>query len=62
MSPTTLHVKPSREGLIVLEPSSKQPLPAEGKEVSRTTYWLRRLRAGDVVEVPAKNAKPQLPK
>jgi hypothetical protein len=58
MNPTTMHVKPAREGLIVLEPSTKQALPPEGKEVPRTTYWLRRLRSGDVVEVPAKAAKP----
>ena len=59
MHPTTMHVKPAREGLKVLVPSTKQALPPEGMEVPRTTYWLRRLRAGDVVACQPKAAKPQ---
>lgn len=57
MKPATFHVKPSREGLKVLVPGTKQALPPEGAEVPRTTYWMRRLRSGDVVEVTAKSAK-----
>lgn len=53
----TMHVKPGREGLIVLVPVTKQALPPEGAEVPRTTYWMRRLRSGDVVEFTPKPAK-----
>jgi hypothetical protein len=46
-----------KEGVRVVEPISHTPLPAEGALVEESTYWLRRLRDGDVTaEVPA--AKP----
>lgn len=38
-------------GLIVRDPNTRQPLPAEGRDVQPTAWWTRRLRAGDVVEV-----------
>lgn len=41
------------DGLDVLDPRDGMPLPAEGRRVERSTYWLRRLRSGDVTEVPA---------
>jgi hypothetical protein len=44
-----MFVKPA-EGLKVRDDASGQHLPAEGKEVPETTYWLRRLRSGDVVK------------
>ena len=54
-----LFIKP-RSGLIVRDPldDKYRPLPAEGKHVERSTYWLRRLSAGDVVEAePPRKAK-----
>lgn len=45
-----MFVKPA-EGLRVLDPASKQPLPAEGREVPAVPYWHRRLRDGDVLAV-----------
>lgn len=47
----TLHVKPA-EGLTVLDPETRQPLPAEGATVANNTYWARRLRDRDVVLLP----------
>jgi hypothetical protein len=44
-----MFVKPA-DGLKVRDEASGQHLPAEGKEVPETTYWLRRLRSGDVVK------------
>lgn len=38
-------------GRLVRDPITKQHLPAEGAPVPATPYWLRRLRAGDVVEI-----------
>ena len=38
-----------KEGLRVKDPKTMQPLPPEGKRVKLDTYWLRRLKAGDVI-------------
>ncbi|MCW5666479.1 MAG: DUF2635 domain-containing protein [Piscinibacter sp.] len=46
-----MHVKPA-DGLTVLDPETRQPLPAEGATVANTTYWARRLRDQDVVLLP----------
>ncbi len=35
-------------GLRVIDPATRQALPAEGADVPRSTYWLRRVREGDV--------------
>jgi hypothetical protein len=44
-----MHVKPA-DGRKVMDPRTKRHIPAEGIRVSeRDTYWVRRLRAGDVV-------------
>jgi hypothetical protein len=44
-----LYVIPAA-GLAVLDPRDGQALPPAGKTVPRTSYWLRRLRSGDVTE------------
>jgi hypothetical protein len=42
-----------KPGLIVRDPQTRQPLPAEGIEVSEdNTYWLRREREGDISREP----------
>lgn len=46
----TMKLKPARPDLIVRDPASGQPLPAEGKVVPRDSYWLRRVKDGDAVE------------
>lgn len=50
------------EGLKIIDPDLKDVLPAEGREVPPSDYWIRRLRDGDVVEgnasvAPKKAAK-----
>lgn len=45
-------------GLTVLDPDTRKPLDAAGGYVPRTTYWLRRVREGDVVEMAAEPGKP----
>lgn len=53
-------VKP-KEGLLVRDEKTKQILPIEGKVVEMSTYWVRRLKDGDVELV--KNAeKAEAPK
>lgn len=37
--------------LRVFDPDRLQPLPQEGAEVPRSSYWLRRLADHDVVEI-----------
>lgn len=46
-----MRVKPASPGLLVRDPVSKRALPEEGREVPESSYWMRRLRAGDVVRV-----------
>jgi hypothetical protein len=51
-------VKPAK-GLRVRDPISKLHLPEEGKEVPESTFWIRRLKSGDVVQVyPIPNPIP----
>lgn len=56
----TIRIKP-RAGLRVLYPGTTQALPAEGGSVPASSYWLRRLRDGDVEKVveAASNPKPR---
>ncbi|MDP1673373.1 MAG: DUF2635 domain-containing protein [Burkholderiales bacterium] len=57
-NPQKLFVKPAA-GRRVLDPATRKALPAEGAEVERNTYWLRRLREGDVAEGRAAASKPK---
>lgn len=47
------------EGLKVPDPVLRDHLPAQGREVPRDAYWMRRLTDGDVIETlpPAQAAK-----
>ncbi len=47
-----MFIKPAA-GLPVLDPITRRPIPDEGIEVPESTYWLRRVRGGDVSVVPA---------
>lgn len=49
-----------KRGLVVRDPMTLVALPAEGASVRMTTYWTRRLTAGDVTEgrAPSKTTKP----
>jgi uncharacterized protein DUF2635 len=48
--PAHLRVEGEPEHLIVRDPRTMQPLPAEGREVPDTDlYWAKRLAEGDVV-------------
>ena len=55
-------VKP-KEGLLVRDEKTKQILPIEGKIVEMSTYWVRRLKDGDVelVENVEKAEAPKAP-
>lgn len=47
-----------RPGYIVRDPETKKPLPAEGMEVEKSSYWVRRIQAGDVSIVVISKPKP----
>lgn len=57
----SMFVKPG-EGRVVHDPERGEDLPAEGRSVPRTAYWVRAVNSGDVVIVEsdgaAGNAKP----
>lgn len=46
----TINVKPA-PGRLVRDPQTGMRVPDEGRAVPRTSYWLRRMHAGDLVEV-----------
>jgi len=52
-----MNIKPAQPALIVRDPDTGKPLAAEGEKKPKTSYWLRRLRDGDVVETKAKGGK-----
>lgn len=43
-----IFIKPA-EGRQVRDPITKEPLAAEGDSKPRNSYWLRRVKEGDVV-------------
>ncbi len=48
-------------GVKVRDPITKRYLPAEGAEVPESAYWMRRLRAAEVVlQVPAPEAPEEV--
>lgn len=53
----TVHIRP-RAGAVVRDPETMQPLAEAGEHKPLSTFWRRRLRDGDVVEVKAE--KPSL--
>jgi hypothetical protein len=53
-----MNVKPAA-GLLVRDPVNREPLPASGREVPETDYWMRRLRDGDVVKVAPATVAPK---
>lgn len=50
--PKKYKLKPASEGLLVRKPEGGY-LSDKGEEVAMTTYWQRRLKEGDVVDMEA---------
>lgn len=59
-----MRIKPAA-GVVVLHPAHRTPIPEIGIDVVPDSYWLRRLRGGEVVEVvvsaPAEVVQVSLP-
>ena len=51
-----MFVKP-KDGISVRCPVRGEPLPKDGAEVPDNTFWRRRLKDGDVSQVPEKGVK-----
>lgn len=49
----TIKVKPAK-GLLVRDPITGRHLDKKGETKPKNAYWMRRLAAGDVIEVGAK--------
>lgn len=56
-----MFVRPA-PGLKVRDPVSKMHIPATGKEVPESSYWVRRLKSRDVVicSAPVVHLDPQI--
>ncbi len=44
-----MKVRPVIPGTIIRDPHTRRPLPEEGGEVVLSTFWIRRLRASEVI-------------
>jgi hypothetical protein len=53
-----MRVKPAKPGNVIRDPRTRRPLPAEGATVPDTTFWQRRLDAGEVVLVEGPTSTP----
>ena len=53
----TVFIKPVSKGL-VRDPISKIPLKETGEKKLLSTFWRRRLKQGDVIEVDVSKTKP----
>ena len=49
MKKVTAVLKPSRDGLIVINPDTGMPLPEKGATVRLTPYWRHRIRDRSVI-------------
>jgi len=46
-----MRVKPVDPNAVIHDPHTKRRLPAEGDDVPESTFWVRRLRAGEIVRI-----------
>lgn len=51
MQPERAHLRPSSPELVIPDPDHGGNLPPEGLEVPLSSYWRRRIKDGDVVQV-----------
>lgn len=54
---TKLHIRPA-QGLKIRDPKTQALIPEEGLIVEQNSYWVRRLKSGDVIIV--KDAEKEL--
>lgn len=49
------------DGRLGRDPKTRAPLSEKGERKPRNTYWIRRLRSGDVVEIKDPHMTVELP-
>ena len=49
-----------RTGIIVRDPATNQCLPPEGMEIERSSYWIRRIKDGDVSIITVAKTRSKL--
>ncbi|NHZ48589.1 DUF2635 domain-containing protein [Nitratidesulfovibrio liaohensis] len=54
----TFVIRPARPDDMVRDPETRKPLAEGGESKPRNSHWLRRLAAGDVVEVTESDTAP----
>lgn len=47
-----------RTGMVVIDPATNQALPVDGIDVEMSSYWIRRLNDGDVIQAEEQKAAP----
>jgi hypothetical protein len=53
----TVFVRPAKEGAVVPDPDTNEPLKAEGEYKPQTRYWRDRISLGEVQLVNTKRGK-----
>jgi Protein of unknown function (DUF2635) len=53
-----MRIKPA-PGRLVRDPYTRAEVPPEGRNVSETSYWLRRVRDGDVIRMDGEQPAPE---
>lgn len=51
-----------RTGMVVIDPTTNKALPAAGVDVEMSSYWVRRLKDGDVAEVSEEKPTAEMPR
>jgi hypothetical protein len=51
-----------RNGKIIIDPATSRPLPSDGDDVPKSSYWIRRLQAGDVISIEEQEAAAAKPR
>lgn len=52
MAVKNIRVAVKSDDIFLRDPKDQQPLTTKGKMVVKNSFWLRRLKAGDCVELP----------
>jgi|GEM_PF-2353791 len=53
----TFKLKPAHKDVLVRDPDSLKPLAADGEDKPQTSYWMRRIAEGDVIDIEAQAAQ-----
>jgi hypothetical protein len=54
-----IKIRPVVPGAVIRDPENRRVLPEDGAEVEETSFWTRRLLAGEVVRVDESSTPPR---